>query len=156
MTVAEVHRVARMLFDELRKRGVVLALAPRRLGRVLPGNTARQHIRNGPPLPERVPYGGCVYIIRCRSKKRYVKIGHAMNIARRLSELQKGCPLQLEVEAYKWTLTPEADEKALHDRFAALWVRGEWFAPDEELEQLIAEWHHANINAVSDALRGEP
>lgn len=60
-----------------------------------------------------------------------VKIGCSRNPTQRLAGLQTGHsePLRLLTCA----VGSQAQERALHDRFAHLRVSGEWFRPDEEL-----------------------
>ena len=73
-----------------------------------------------------------VYVLRAGE---YAKIGRTTNIARRVQELQVGCPIEFEIllcvpggeEEEKWTL----------DRFRHLRVRGEWFWLSEELQDWI-------------------
>lgn len=70
-----------------------------------------------------------VYFIR-EANSHYVKIGYAVDVNRRLIELQIGTPHQLEV---LYTIQVEsADaareiEAAMHRRFDASLVRGEWY-----------------------------
>jgi DNA-binding transcriptional regulator YiaG len=82
-----------------------------------------------------------VYFATCREIGR-VKIGHAVNVRRRLSELRTYCPVPLELEA---TLDGgEAEEHELHERFANHRRQGEWFLLAPEIEELIA----ANRTAI--------
>ena len=60
-----------------------------------------------------------------------VKIGHSTAPARRLSSLQTGCPVQLRLLSV--TDGDEAAERATHERFAGLRIRGEWFSPGDDL-----------------------
>lgn len=73
-----------------------------------------------------------VYVLRAGDR---VKIGHTLDLARRVSELQVGCPDQLEV----LLAIPgdPSDESYLHERFAAQWVRGEWYRLDETISAWI-------------------
>ena len=77
-----------------------------------------------------------VYFIASRDA---LKIGFAVDVRARLSELQTG-------NAHELVLVATApgtveDERALHRRFAAQKVRGEWFRPDTEILSWVA--HHA-------------
>ena len=87
--------------------------------------------------PERanlIPYSrinsalGLIYLIRCGD---YLKIGIANNLYERLSQLQIGNPLPLQLCCYFETSNPEKDEKSLHRLFQHRHVRGEWFRLDE-------------------------
>ncbi len=88
-------------------------------------------------LPNRAPSGGFVYFILCESPDRQVKIGHAKNLASRLSSAQTDCPYRLRVVAFAWDLDPSALEGKLHDRFAPDRIRGEWFHMSGDLLDLI-------------------
>ena len=56
-----------------------------------------------------------------------MKIGVATDCASRLSALQVGCPLPLALLWSQAALNALAVEEALHERFAAQRVQGEWF-----------------------------
>lgn len=64
----------------------------------------------------------------------YVKIGISLNVAERISSLQTGAPEKITLYAVLdgWA----ADEVALHRRFAAYRLNGEWF----RLEGEVASW----------------
>jgi hypothetical protein len=66
---------------------------------------------------------GVIYFATCREIGR-VKIGRANNVKRRLGELRVSCPLDLTLEAV--TDGDEAEEIALHDRFAKDRTRIAW------------------------------
>lgn len=72
-----------------------------------------------------------VYVIRCGYR---VKIGFTKNIAQRLHSLKTANHRPIELLT-SWPAS-QADEKALHVRFAELRVSGEWFA----LRKPIKEW----------------
>jgi hypothetical protein len=76
-----------------------------------------------------------IYFATCREIGR-VKIGRANNVKRRLGELRVSCPLDLTLEAV--TDGDEAEEIALHDRFAKDRTRGEWFNISPAIEEFIA------------------
>lgn len=72
-----------------------------------------------------------------------IKIGHGRDPQQRLSDLQCGNPWRLSLLA---TMPGgEAEEGALHARFAAFHLRGEWFRPNDELDALIEQ------HRISDA-----
>ncbi len=75
-----------------------------------------------------------VYFIQAETGQ--IKIGYTTYlITERLNTLQVGCPVEL-----KLLLTvpgTERLEKALHQKFAAFRIRGEWFAPDASLREFI-------------------
>jgi DNA-binding transcriptional regulator YiaG len=65
-----------------------------------------------------------------------IKIGFTVNIANRLYKMKTDCPdLRLIAMAHGTMKT----EKALHKKFAAHRISGEWFSPDNILITEIAE-----------------
>ena len=63
----------------------------------------------------------------------FIKIGYTVNdVMSRLSSLQVGNPKELKIEMV--IEGSEADEKALHDRFASYRYRGEWFYFVQEIK----------------------
>jgi hypothetical protein len=70
-----------------------------------------------------------------------IKIGEALDPARRLRELQCGSPVLLRILA---TATGgQRQERAYHDRFHAHRLHGEWFARVPEIEAEIARLQEA-------------
>lgn len=65
-----------------------------------------------------------------------VKIGYAANVRARLADLQCGSPVRLRLLKVIDGGVPE--EQALHRRFAADRLHGEWFRPTPEMRDLIA------------------
>jgi predicted GIY-YIG superfamily endonuclease len=71
-----------------------------------------------------------VYMIRCCNKDGFIKIGVAKNIAKRLENLQIGCPYPLKLiasircESVKHAYSMESN---LHGLFKKQRIRGEWF-----------------------------
>jgi hypothetical protein len=66
-----------------------------------------------------------------------IKIGRARNVAARLVSLQTASPVELVLLG----VVPGSVEKerVLHSLFRPLRVRGEWFRPEAELLEFIAE-----------------
>ena len=88
-----------------------------------------------PPLParlyERVILG--VYFIRC---ERFVKIGYAKNIRKRIADIACAVPFPLQVPAVISCATisdAQRVEREHHERFRELHYRGEWFRYEDEL-----------------------
>jgi hypothetical protein len=83
---------------------------------------------------ERMPEPSYVYFIQAGDGGP-IKIGIARSPERRLIELQVGNHAKLRILA----LTPGGwgEERALHDKFAALRLNGEWFDPAPELLSYI-------------------
>lgn len=78
---------------------------------------------------------GYVYFITCEPDE-YVKIGWAKhNPANRMRTLQTGCPEALRLMAY--FPGSQDDERRLHETFAELQYRGEWFLVQHKLRDLI-------------------
>lgn len=75
-----------------------------------------------------------VYFVRCG---RFVKIGRANNIERRINEIQTHSPATVEfIAAFRGGAT---EEFSLHSRFNHLAERGEWFREDADLALLTKE-----------------
>lgn len=66
-----------------------------------------------------------------------VKIGVATHVESRLSGMQTGNPVPLELLG--WGHGDEEEEQYLHEQFKAFHIRGEWFALNPALEGLIDE-----------------
>jgi len=64
-----------------------------------------------------------------------IKIGYADDPRARLDTLQTGCPQRLALLAYMDGGPHE--ERALHKRLAAHRIRGEWFKPNPELDEIM-------------------
>lgn len=77
-------------------------------------------------IPENLPTM-YVYAIRNNHTGR-IKLGISENPERRLKELQIGNDCELELLAYREAANRFKDEKAIHDKYQHLRVRGEWFA----------------------------
>lgn len=78
-----------------------------------------------------------VYIVRAEGVGRY-KIGHSYNVESRVADLRITCPVHLTLVAHIHGV-PVADERALHVRFAASRLHGEWFSETPELLAFIEE-----------------
>ena len=76
-------------------------------------------------IPENLPTM-YVYAIRNNHTGR-IKLGISENPERRLKELQIGNDCELELLAYREAANRFKDEKAIHDKYQHLRVRGEWF-----------------------------
>lgn len=75
-----------------------------------------------------------VYFLQCGDSGP-IKIGRAIDVARRMEMLQTGCPYVLQLLG---TLDDEEfPEHELHARFADLRLRGEWFHPAKSLLDFI-------------------
>lgn len=93
-----------------------------------------------------------VYFVQCGHERGPIKIGYADNVATRLSKLQNGCPYPLSLLAAFATEHPQADEHALHGRFARQRMRGEWFEWSAELSAVIAAIQETNHAAFVKAM----
>lgn len=82
-----------------------------------------------------------LYFVACpplSDGSRYVKIGRTINMDRRMSEIQTGCPLPLEL-VWFWP-GGGANERGVHERLKCLRERGEWFHIPEALLRWIQAW----------------
>jgi hypothetical protein len=80
-----------------------------------------------------------IYAIRAVGT-RFVKIGRAKSVGRRLKELDTGCPHELHIEAVAdW---PDGQESAIHAYLDAHCEKFEWFRDSEKTAKVI-EWLQA-------------
>lgn len=68
-----------------------------------------------------------------------IKIGQAKDVWKRLGSLSSGTPLELRLVGFVPTENLDETEKEMHKRFAAYRFKGEWFWPDDDLEEYITE-----------------
>lgn len=83
------------------------------------------------------PMCGGVYFVQTKDEFGPIKIGHAVQINDRMIDIQIHQPWEL-----RFLLRVDgsrARERDLHCQFRAHWMRGEWFAPHEELLAFIRE-----------------
>ncbi len=69
-----------------------------------------------------------LYIIKCQE---FHKIGIANDVDTRLSQLSTGNPYPLDVVSIYGFPNAETVERALHQRYSDVRVRGEWFGLDD-------------------------
>jgi hypothetical protein len=82
-----------------------------------------------PVTPKRSTY---VYFVRCQN---FIKIGIAVDPSDRLSQLQAGNPVTLELVSY--IRAREPFERILHRRFAPYRYNREWFILDGKLKEYV-------------------
>jgi hypothetical protein len=75
-----------------------------------------------------------------------IKIGKAINPAKRLKSLQTGNPNKLVIVTTQ--VGGEELENELHRRFANSRISGEWFYPTKELEDYISALKQSYIDAL--------
>jgi hypothetical protein len=77
-----------------------------------------------------------VYFIQC-GQGGPIKIGISDDLPRRLSKMQADCPFEMIVLG----IMPGGveEEMALHERFSAFRIRGEWFWPARELANYVSD-----------------
>ncbi|MCB1739041.1 MAG: GIY-YIG nuclease family protein [Gammaproteobacteria bacterium] len=83
----------------------------------------------------RATQSSCGFIYVCyvdAGDERIYKIGLAKNPVQRMAQHQCSSPLEIMVACCYFTSNMQAEEKALHEAFAAKRVRGEWFALDDD------------------------
>ena len=64
-----------------------------------------------------------------------IKIGFTTNIPKRMYQLQTGCPDKIQLLGS--IKTNQGTEEALHERFKATRLEGEWFLPNEKILSVI-------------------
>ena len=79
---------------------------------------------------------GYVYVIADQERK-YAKIGMTHKLSTRLSGVQLGSPVKLELVLALETPHMKRVEKELHAKLAHLWLRGEWFNFSPEIETSV-------------------
>lgn len=91
------------------------------------------HDFDGPVPMRKLPM---VYVL-ATDRFEFVKIGKSSNFKSRLSNIQSGCPHDLQLWQCIRTPKPSEIESHLHVMFEAKRARGEWFClNDEELDAL--------------------
>jgi hypothetical protein len=75
-----------------------------------------------------------------------IKIGIGLLPEVRVNSLQVGNPRMLTLLGHFKPRCAAADERDLHNRFKAHWIRGEWFRDNPELRELIAAKCPSNDN----------
>jgi hypothetical protein len=89
---------------------------------------------------------GFVYFVKAPGENGLVKIGWAVDPWKRLSTLQCGSPVELQLVA----CVPggPADERAMHRRFASLRAHGEWFRLRGDLRTTIREFAVVAVDTI--------
>lgn len=65
----------------------------------------------------------------------FIKFGRANSVSRRLSQIETGCPLELNVLAVAdWH---DGIEKSIHQYLDQHWERGEWFRKSNRTDEII-------------------
>lgn len=85
----------------------------------------------------------------------YIKIGTALDIKKRMSNIQSGCPFDLTLWIAIATPLARGIESGLHDVFCDYQLRGEWFhLPKDQLDLLMVFFNAANkrVREVRSAL----
>ena len=99
-----------------------------------------------------------VYFIRADGKPKRLKIGKATDPAKRLKELQTGCPYPLSIAAQ---IKCRSDRHALlveqlaHSYFAAYRTHGEWFKCTDFVLSKAWEFELSSDVAALAGVRGE-
>lgn len=92
--------------------------------------------REEPPEPDFSEYAGDSYVYFLQAKSLgHIKIGTTTNMQRRFSEIKTGCPDELVLLGI--TKGDANIERQIHEKFADSRVRGEWFAPSDDLASFI-------------------
>jgi Meiotically up-regulated gene 113 len=93
----------------------------------------QRFVTDRPPTPARKS-PQAIYFVRCREA---IKIGLTRDVPWRIANLQSAQPEPLELLLA--VTGGRRAEAALHERFAHLRIRGEWFTAAPELLAFIAE-----------------
>lgn len=99
--------------------------------------------------PKRIEKRHYLYAI---SNGEHVKIGMAVDVKKRMANLQTGSPTQLKIEWYKHCAEDSKEAKRqetkLHRRLKAFHVRGEWHTKD--CLEIVHGWRIRNIEAKQE------
>jgi hypothetical protein len=79
---------------------------------------------------------GCVYFIGNLEHK-WVKIGRTINLSKRLSSIQTGCPCLLEILGYIKSKDANKLEKQMHRKFNRSKMHGEWYVLSKDIMEFI-------------------
>ena len=115
----------RMLFSKVQKTGDTFSIHSEWLTATIMFDEAWDCMMSTGPMDETVD---SVYAIRM-AKSDLVKIGHSINVQRRLSCLQVGCPMDLHLEFASVFLDAKQSETKIHAHLDKQGknVRGEWY-----------------------------
>ena len=95
--------------------------------------------------------GECVYFIsHDNGLKDWVKIGKTNNINKRLKDLSTGSPYAYKLHKVVYTQDPFTLENTLHQIFAHLRGRGEWFLLEGDLKNFIISTKPTNESTPTD------
>lgn len=86
------------------------------------------------------PHYGYVYIIKSLTDTPAYKIGRSKNYVRRIGKLEVELPFYIEVKHLIETDNAVLTEKWLHNTFAPVRVRGEWFSLTEPMLEKIMQF----------------
>lgn len=67
-----------------------------------------------------------IYIMRCKDLP-YYKIGQAVNLEKRRSSVQVGCPFKLEIAFWAQVANANKIETELHRKYQYQQMYGEWY-----------------------------
>lgn len=94
-----------------------------------------------------------VYVLNTKGFE-FVKIGYAKNLKQRMSNIQNGCPYELNLFICAHAPNFKEVEKYLHRYYSEFKARGEWFALGAgELDELQDFFIELN-SSIRHAIRG--
>ena len=125
------HDDVERLFEAMFPERALIARQAARIRELEKREAERELARLRPPSGR-----GFVYFVHCNGM---VKIGFAVDVARRIKTLQTGSAHKLTVLRVE-AAAPD-DESDLHERFASLRVNGEWFRYAGELKAFLEAKH---------------
>lgn len=99
-------------------------------------NLAHKHLPSRTELPQRIPKGGYVYLLKGGG---YYKIGLSRNVYRRWREVSPKLPFEVEIVCTIATDDMHKLETTLHKRFADKRENGEWFKLDDSDVEYVLE-----------------
>jgi|KBSSwiStaDraftv2_1062776.scaffolds.fasta_scaffold00132_34 hypothetical protein len=84
-------------------------------------------------------YTAAIYFAQCQDENGYIKIGYTKDVNARIASFQCGCPYPIVLIAWFTSDDAKNVEATLLERFKHLRVRCEWFRPELELLDAIAQ-----------------
>lgn len=90
---------------------------------------------------------GWVYLVRVNN---FFKIGIAANVKLRVSQMQVGCPYDMELVQTWHCINPCANEESLHRMLSPWHVRGEWFELPKEVLCRLRESENLNRFSLNE------
>ena len=94
-----------------------------------------------------------VYVLNTKGFE-FVKIGFAKNLKQRMSNIQSGCPYEINLFTCAHAPNYREVEKYLHNYFSGFNSYGEWFSLDGDQLDCLQDFFLELNNSIRLAIRG--